>query len=327
MAGKKKSVIVTVERGAIDRLTGESETLARLIPSLKGRSAENTRHLLHEVIETLHQAYAALDPIKEPIDVFDPAKPSIAGRLVALALVAQPLVPLSKLDKMYGSGVYAIYYFGPHPAYKKISGTETPIYVGKADPRSSEARTPREQGPQLYGRIKDHQKAIGTVEKYALNQRDQFALRLQDFQYRRLVVATNAQLTAERYLISLFEPIWNEETRISWGISKHGDSATKRSNDRSPWDVLHPGRKWAMSNILRDKKSSDQILREIDLHLTESPPFTDRQQIIDRFLEGFKQHIELESIEEAARNSQDPKSDSRRKAGGRPGKDGTFSDN
>ncbi len=310
MAGKKKPATVTPEREAIERLTGESESLAKLIPSLKGRSAERTRHLLHEVIETLRQAYAALDPIKEPIDVFDPAKPSIAGRSVALALVAQPLIPLSQLDKMYGSGVYAIYYFGPHPAYKKISGTETPIYIGKADPRSSEAKTSREQGPQLYGRIKDHQKAIGTVEKYALDHGDPLALRLDDFQYRRLVVATNAQLTAERYLILLFEPIWNEETKICWGISKHGDLATTRSNDRSPWDVLHPGRKWAMSNILKDKKSRDQILVEIDGHLTEFPPFTDRQQIIERFLDGFKQHVELQTPEEAMHDTEDQNSDS-----------------
>jgi hypothetical protein len=214
VAGKKKSAAVRPEREAIERLTGESKSLAKLIPTLKGRSAERTRHLLHEVIETLRQAYTALDPIKEPMDVFDPAKPSIAGRLVALALVAQPLIPLSQMDKMYGSGVYAIYYFGPHSAYKKISGTETPIYVGKADPRSSEAKTPREQGPQLYGRIKEHQNVINTVERYSRDHQDPLALRLDDFQYRRLVVATNAQLAAERYLISLFEPIWNEETKI-----------------------------------------------------------------------------------------------------------------
>jgi hypothetical protein len=304
VAAARKPASVAPEREAIERLAGDSESLAKLIPSLKGRPAERTRHLLHDVIEALRQAYAALDPIKEPIDVFDPTKPSIAGRLVALALVAQPLIPLSRLDKVYGSGVYAIYYFGSNPAYKKISGTETPIYIGKADPRSSEAKTSREQGPQLYGRIKDHWKAIRTVEKYALEHLDASALRVDDFQYRRLVVATNAQLTAERYLISLFEPIWNEETRICWGISKHGDLATTRSNDRSPWDVLHPGRKWAMSDILKDKKSRDQILVEIDAHLTDLPPFTHRQQIIERFLDGFKQHVELQTLEESERDSE-----------------------
>ncbi len=304
-AGKKSSKPVPPEREAIERLTGEAQRLADLIPNLKGRAADQTRHLLLEVIEALRQTYAALDPIKEPVDTFDPSKPSIAGRLVGLALVAQPLIPMSRLDKMYGSGVYAIYYFGSHPAYRKISGTETPIYVGKADPKSSEAKTAREQGPQLYGRLKDHQKAIRTVEEYAVEHDHQDALHISDFQYRRLVVATNAQLTAERSLISLFEPIWNEDTKICWGISKHGDSAKTRANDRSPWDVLHPGRKWAMSDLLKDKKSKEQILKDIDTHLSERPPFTDKEQIIDRFLDGFKQHIELESVEESQASVED----------------------
>jgi hypothetical protein len=58
-----------------------------------------------------------------------------------------------------------------------------------------------------------------------------------------------------------------------------------------------------MSNILKDKKGRDQILTEIDAHLTELPPFTDRQQIIDRFLQGFRQHVELETPNEAERDS------------------------
>jgi len=296
---KKRSRPTSPEREAIERLTSEAQRLGSLIPGLKGRAAVKTRHLLLEVIAALRETYAALDPIKEPVDTFDPSKPSIAGRLVGLALVAQPLIPMSRLDKMYGSGVYAIYYFGPHPAYQKISGTETPIYVGKADPKSSEAKTAREQGPQLYGRLKDHQKAIRTVEQYAIEHQHQDALHIDDFQYRRLVVATNAQLTAERSLISLFEPIWNEDTKICWGISKHGDKDTTRANDRSPWDVLHPGRKWAISDRLKDKKSKEQICEDIDTHLSALPPFTDKQQIIDRFLDGFRQHVELESVEEA----------------------------
>ena len=303
--GKKLLRTNSPEREAIVKLTAEAKQLTELVPSLKGRAAEQTRHQLLEVINVLRQTYGALDPVKEPADTFDPSKPSIAGRLVGLALIAQPLIPMSRLDKMYGSGVYAIYYFGGHPAYTRISRTETPIYVGKADPKTSEAKTAREQGPQLYGRLKDHQKAIRTVARYAADNQLQDPLRVEDFQYRRLVVATNAQLTAERHLISLFQPIWNEDTRICWGISKHGDSAKTRSNDRSPWDVLHPGRKWAMSELLRDKKTREQTLKDIDDHLSELPPFTDKQQIIDRFLESFRQQVELETAEESEAQAED----------------------
>jgi hypothetical protein len=60
-----------------------------------------------------------------------------------------------------------------------------------------------------------------------------------------------------------------------------------------------------MSDLLKDKKSKEQILRDIDTHLTELPPFTDKEQIIDRFLDGFKQHVELESVEEAQASVED----------------------
>ncbi|WP_425474479.1 Eco29kI family restriction endonuclease, partial [Staphylococcus gallinarum] len=72
-------------------------------------------------------------------------------------------------------------------------------------------------------------------------------LNIEDFLCRRLVCATNAQLVAERHLINTFRPIWNNEVQICWGISKHGDAAKTRANKRSPWDVMHPGRAWAMA--------------------------------------------------------------------------------
>src|SRR5258707_92768 len=76
-----------------------------------------------------------------------PADPKAIGRMVSIALLAQPLVALTDVRPAYGSGVYAIYYRGNHPLYGGISGSETPIYVGKADPANDDASTTREQGP------------------------------------------------------------------------------------------------------------------------------------------------------------------------------------
>lgn len=195
------------------------------------------------------------------------------------------------VGRMYGSGVYAIYYTGDHPAYVRISGTETPIYVGKADPAEPEARNARAQGPRLSVRLQDHRKMIRTVAKYALENpsADNPPLDLDHFDYRRLVVATNAQLVAESLLISIFKPVWNSDMNVCWGISKHGDAEETRRNKRSPWDVLHPGRKWATSNELVDAKPRDTILKEIDAHFEAYPPFKDRSLIIDRFLAEFQQ--------------------------------------
>jgi hypothetical protein len=83
--------------------------------------------------------------MRDPERNFDPGNPGTIGRLVVIALLAQDLVPLRELLPTYGSGVYAIYYVGEHPAYGEICRSETPIYVGKADPDEPTAATPRHQ--------------------------------------------------------------------------------------------------------------------------------------------------------------------------------------
>lgn len=40
-----------------------------------------------------------------------------------------------------------------------------------------------------------------------------------------------------------------------------------RANKRSPWDTLHPGRKWAAATE-EDVKTPEQIERELKAHLT-----------------------------------------------------------
>lgn len=87
-----------------------------------------------------------------PRATFDPADPKAIGRMVSIALLAQPLIALEDIQPAYGSGVYAIYYRGEHPLYASISGSETPIYVGKADPANHDASTAREQGAKLTAR-------------------------------------------------------------------------------------------------------------------------------------------------------------------------------
>jgi len=274
--------------GLVEDIQNAIKEIESLAPSLSKVAAKRTRELLGEVHGDVRRAVASLDPVREPDSWFDPADQNTAGRLVAAALLAQPRVPLDLVPRSYGAGVYAIYYKGGHPAYAPISGTETPIYVGKADPASHSAMTPREQGEKLYGRLADHRKMIRTVEGYAAENGLPNPLRIADFECRRLVTATNAQMYAERHLINLFKPVWNRETGICWGISKHGDTEG-RSNDRSPWDVLHPGRKWAMAEKLEDSRPAERILEDLAGHFTANPAYKDRDHIIEQFLEAFAQ--------------------------------------
>lgn len=267
--------------------------LREILPTLSRPAATKAMAELLAIMGEIEEARGDLDPIKEPGASFDPVNPDTAGRLVALALVAQDRVPLARIARTYGSGVYAIYYHGDHPAYVAVSRTETPMYVGKADPKNADARTSREQGPQLYGRLADHRRMIKTVGDHATAHDLPHPLKVDDFTCRRLVCATNAQLVAERHLIGTFKPIWNNEMGICWGISKHGDAATTRANKRSPWDVMHPGRSWAMAESLEDKMSPEVITARITEHFTANPPLRSRARIVHGFLNAFVQNAAM----------------------------------
>lgn len=275
----------------LEELLSTLLSLGELSETLSKPAAKKTREALYSLREEIEKAAAALDPVREPTAWFDPANPYTAGRLVAVALLAQPKVPLDLISRSYGAGVYAIYYKGDHPVYSPISGTETPIYVGKADPSSGTASTPREQGQTLYGRLADHRKVIRAVEQWATGRNlilPQYPLHIADFECRRLVTATNAQTYAESHLINLFEPVWNKETRICWGISMHGDTEG-RNNTRPPWHVLHRGVSWAMAEKRLDSRSITQIVEDIAKHFGEKPGFASEQQIIEQFLKAFAQ--------------------------------------
>jgi len=280
---------------ALSGLKQYLQELDALVPILSQPTARKTRAILDKIRSDLDKTSARLDPIREPNALFDPGDPDAAGRLVVLALLAQPRVPLGLIARTYGAGVYAIYYRGDHPFYAPISGTETPIYVGKADPKASHARTAREQGDRLYGRLRDHRKVIKQAESYAYKHGSEHPLRLDDFDCRRLVTVTNAQLVAEKHLIGLFRPVWNSDVNVCWGISKHGDREG-RSNTRSPWYVVHPTEYWASQIKLKDARTPERIINDIKQHFDATPIFIDRDRIVDEFLEKFVQDPMISNV-------------------------------
>lgn len=282
-----------VDKVAMDHLAEALNEVVRLAKSGTSDSiARRIRDGLSNFAETLEDARAETDKVGLPRITFDPFEPKTVGRMVALALLAQPLVPLSAVPDTYGSGIYAIYYTGTHPLYAAISGTETPIYVGKADPKAPDASNPREQGNKLTGRLREH---AGTIERagyYADSGQLPIGLhpiRLADFKSRRLVCATNAQLVAEVHLIKMFWPVWNSETKACWGMSKHGDAAVTRKNKRSPWDVVHPGRDWALSPILANSLEPKLIEERIQATLGRVPPRKNHAALLEEMLATFRQ--------------------------------------
>lgn len=267
--------------GSVDALRTSLEQLSANANDVSLSTAKRKRleTQIKKAIDELTALLAKLDPVAQPTSMFDPSNPKVVGRFVALAMVAQDRHPLSVIPKFYGSGVYAIYYTGSYPAYQPISGTETPIYVGKASPSVSNARTPVEQGAKLCGRLSDHRKNIGKAAS---------TIDLADFEFRSLVVQSGWETAAEDYLIHLFRPIWNSETNILYGLGKHGDSATTRANKRSPWDTLHPGRAWAAASV-SDGKSVGQINDELAKHFVAHPSFPDLESVFGSFIEELRQ--------------------------------------
>jgi hypothetical protein len=240
------------------------------IPQLSQLTNNKRSALLNDLataLSVLTQLSISADSIRHPQNLFDPSDPATVGKLIVETLLKEPREPLRNLDtatKFYGSGVYAIYYLGGLKVYAPISGTEVPIYVGKADPSTPIARTAKEQGAKLWERLRnDHSRSINAASS---------TLNIAEFECRFLVVRSAWQGTAEEYLINSFKPVWNNESGVCYGFGKHGDSHKKRSNTRSPWDTLHPGRKWATKkgntpNPKSTKEIELDIKRHFDAHL------------------------------------------------------------
>lgn len=237
--------------------------------------------------DRLERLTRKIDPNELPDAFFDPAEPSLIANFVALAMVAQDRKLLGSLTRFYGSGVYAIYYTGPNRLYAPISGTETPIYVGKADPKGN-PKTAIDQGTKLADRLNEHRRNIEKVE----------GIEIEDFECRALAVQTGYQAAAESHLIRMFRPIWNNETGILYGLGKHGDDATTRANNKSPFDTVHPGRKWAAGNP--ENQTVGEIEAKVRDHFRSATVFRDRNAVLQAFVDNIKREDRLDRQDPAA---------------------------
>jgi hypothetical protein len=269
----------------LEELAAQVQHLSELIVAeqkagLPPLRVKRIRETIADACKQLQHAIADLDPIKHPGVVFDPSNPNVVGRIVAITMIAQDRKPLTNVQRFYGSGVYAIYYNGSFPAYSAISKHEHPIYVGKADPSDPASKTAIEQGDRLANRLNEHRKNIAKATS---------TLRLEDFEYRALVVQTGWQNAAEDYLIHLFKPVWNSEVKIGYGFGKHGDDPGTRANLRSPWDTLHPGRDWAHRDPkMKDARPKQKIIEDIKKHLETYPPLSSLDEILRKFLDEIR---------------------------------------
>lgn len=171
---------------------------------------------------------------------FNPLDKRNLGESVADAMLATKVRPLPP-EPFIGAGIYALYYVGDFASYSAIAEKNRegkfgwPIYVGKAVPagaRKGGFGLDAEPGQALFKRLSDH---AASIEK-ATN------LKGDDFFCRYLVVDDIWIPLAESLLIEMFQPLWNIEID---GFGNHDPGAGRYNQQKSPWDVLHPGREWA----------------------------------------------------------------------------------
>jgi hypothetical protein len=190
---------------------------------------------------------------------YNPLDKRHLGESVTAALLKRPVTPLPPPASFPGAGIYALYFHGDLPAwYANITAKNrndqwmAPIYVGKAVPAGARKGTyglEATPGEVLYRRLREHAESISQTEN----------LLLEDFKCRYLVVDDIWIPLGESLLIARFSPLWN---RVVEGFGNHDPGQGRYHQQRSLWDVIHPGRPWA-ARLKPNARSPEAILPDI----------------------------------------------------------------
>lgn len=190
--------------------------------------------------------------------VFNPLDKRNLAHSVGNALLQMAPIPLREVEKFEGAGVYAIYYTGEFPAYRSITERnidakwEAPIYIGKAVPSGARKGLVDDgilKTNALFSRLQKHRKSIEPVQN----------LQLSDFQCRFLIVDDIWIPLGESLMINKYAPLWNV---FLDGFGNNDPGGRRYDQFRSKWDVLHPGREWALRCAERGETDAE-IAREV----------------------------------------------------------------
>lgn len=205
---------------------------------------------------------------------FNPLDKKNLGASVAEALLTKEVHPLGEVAPFEGAGIYAIYYTGDFEAYQSLARLNQndkflwPIYVGKAVPAGARmgANLELPAGKVLYKRLKEHADSVRAADNLDIN----------DFYCRFLVVDDIWIPLGESLIIARFTPVWNS---LIDGFGNHNPGKGRHAGMRPRWDVLHPGRAWAMSLAERPETQA-QIGQDASTYL-RTPPACLSDQFIE----------------------------------------------
>lgn len=172
-----------------------------------------------------------------------------------------PVQPLPPPEEFSGIGVYAIYCTARKGVYAKFGDVvnreeyAVPIYVGKAVATGWRQSRNISGGPAdktLFLRLRQHFNSIEAAKNLSSSD---FACRFVIFEG----VAAEMVAAVEAALIKKHNPLWNS---VIDGFGNH-DPGKRRTTGKIPqWDVLHPGREWAM-RMTGEKPSLPDLKRRV----------------------------------------------------------------
>lgn len=180
---------------------------------------------------------------------FNPLSKVSLADSVFIALNKRTAYSLSKMPKITGSGIYALYYTGAFEPYGRLAQCNAhhrhrlPIYIGKADPpgkRKGAAGDELKTSTSLANRLRIHKRSIESASN----------LEIEDFAVRFLVVDVSFIGLCESLLIGRLTPLWN--TTID-GLGNNPPGKGRTGQVQSRWDTLHPGRTWAKTLPMRSE--------------------------------------------------------------------------
>ena len=108
----------------------------------------------------------------------------------------------------------------------------------------------------LFKRLCEHAESIRAASN----------VNIADFHCRHLVVDDIWIPLGESLLIARFSPVWNS---LIDGFGNHDPGSGRHAGMRPRWDVLHPGRSWAVKCQER-KESTKDIERDVATFLANT---------------------------------------------------------
>ncbi|MCW5867480.1 MAG: Eco29kI family restriction endonuclease [Candidatus Eremiobacteraeota bacterium] len=214
---------------------------------------------------------------------YNPLDKKNLGDSVADALLGKAVQLLPPAENFFGSGIYALYYSGDFPPYKRMSDCNSqgrwvwPIYIGRAEPRGSRkgGSVPEDMSEavaegilredraassdRLMERLRKHSKTIAEVEN----------LNVEHFRCRYLCVDDIWIPLGEALILRQFRPLWNT---ILDGFGNKTPGSGRTGQKLSSWDTVHPGRSFVKKlNLPSGKHALEVLLSKTEQHLSIVP--------------------------------------------------------